>query len=239
MLAQPTQASSTEILDAIPTAEATASHQDAFARAQRHSRIVWVLKGVLPVLGAVTAVAFVVYSYIATPASVAVQTDGSAISDGKLVMANPKLEGFTKDNRPYSMNAVRAVQDFQNEGIVELEGIDARLPIDAENWATVDAAHGIYDRDKNTLDIDSDVTVTTSDGMVAKLKSAYLDIGKGGMTTDDPVDIEVDGGKITAETMSIEENGKVLIFENRVRMNIDPKQMKSTQQANGDPHEGN
>nr|MBA3446934.1 LPS export ABC transporter periplasmic protein LptC [Pseudaminobacter sp.] len=198
-----------------------------------------VLKGVLPLLGAVTAIAFVTYSYMATPASVAVRTDGSAISEGKLVMANPKLEGYTKDNRPYSMTAVRAVQDLETEGIVELEGIDARLPIDADNWATIDAARGTYDRDKNTLDIKSEVTVTTSDGMVAKLKSAYLDIGTGGMRTDDPVDIAVDGGTITAQTMSIQENGKILIFENRVRMNIDPKRMKSRQQANGDPDEGN
>ena len=209
--------------------------REAFARAQRHSRTVRVLKSALPVLAAAMALGFLGYSYVMTPGSVAVKADGSAISDGKLVMANPKLDGFTKDNRPYSMNALRAIQDFQNEGVVQLEGISARLPIDAENWATIDAEGGVYDRDKNTLEIDTEITVETADGMTAKLQSATIDIGAGGMTTDDPVDIRMDGATITSDTMAIRENGKVLLFEKRVRMDIDPQRLKATQQANGDP----
>ena len=169
-----------------PGAEANRASREAFARAQRHSRTVRVLKIALPLLAVIMAAVFVGYSYLMTPASVAVEADGSAISDGKLVMANPKLDGFTKDNRPYSMTAMRAIQDFQNEGIVHLEGISAKLPIDAENWATIDAESGVYDRDKNTLEMNSEVTVTTADGMTAKLKSASLDIGGGGMKTEIP-----------------------------------------------------
>ena len=211
----------------VPAAEAHRASREAFARAQRHSRTVRVLKSALPVLAAAMALGFLGYSYVMTPGSVAVKADGSAISDGKLVMANPKLDGFTKDNRPYSMNALRAIQDFQNEGVVQLEGISARLPIDAEG--------GVYDRDKNTLEIDTEITVETADGMTAKLQSATIDIGAGGMTTDDPVDIRMDGATITSDTMSIGENGKVLVFEKRVRMDIDPQRLKATQQANGDP----
>lgn len=204
----------------------------AFERAQRHSLRVRFLKGALPILAVVMAVGFVGYSYVVKPAAVAVTTDGSAYSDGKLVMANPKLEGFT-NNRPYKMTASRAIQDFQNEGIVQLEGIAAKLPINVDNWAMVDASRGVYDRDKNTLDITSEITITTADGMVAKLKSAYLDMGEGGMKTDDPIDIQLQGAKITSDSMAILENGKVLVFEKRVRMNIDPNRLKSEQDASG------
>ena len=235
-LARPAQAINSHVDLEIPAAGA--SHE-AFVRAQRHSRTVRVLKSALPLLGVIMAVVFFGYSYLAAPVSVAVETDGSAISNGKLVMANPKLNGFTRDNRAYSMTAERAIQDIQKEGIVELERIDAKLPVDADNWAMINAARGIYDRDKNTLDIDSEVTVTTADGMVAKLKSAHLDIAAGGMTTKDPVDIRMNGTTITSDTMAIQDNGKVLIFEKRVRMNIDPERMKATQQANGDPDVGN
>ena len=216
-------------------AAAAGAPREAFVRAQRHSRTVRLLKGALPLLGAAMAAVFFGYSYLMTPTAVAVKTDGSAISDGKLVMANPKLDGFTKDNRPYSMTAQRAIQDFQNEGVVELEGISAKLPIDLENWATIGAESGVYNRDKNVLDINSELTVTTSDGMTAKLKSASLDIGGGGMKTDDPVDIRMDGATITSDTMAIRENGKVLIFEKRVRMDIDPQRLKAAQQ-DGDPN---
>jgi lipopolysaccharide export system protein LptC len=205
----------------------------AFGRAQQHSRRVRRLKFVLPLLAVAIAVAFPVYSYLMTPVTVAVQTDGSAFSDGKLVMANPKLEGFTKQNLPYAMTAVRAVQEVSKESVIALEGISAKLPIDEKVTAVVDAPAGVYDRDKNTLDLDSDITITTTDGMVARLKSAFLDIGKGTMKTTEPIDISRAGSHITSQTMSVEDNGKVLIFEKRVRVNIDPAKAKTDNRKDG------
>ena len=71
-----------------------------------------------------------VYSYVSVPGSVSFDVSESAYSNGKLVMANPKLDGYTKDNRPYSMTATRALQHIDKHGMVELEGIDARVPVE-------------------------------------------------------------------------------------------------------------
>lgn len=219
-----------------PASPAAASHglSNAFARAERHSNRVRLLKIALPVLGVVMAAAFFGYSYVVTPASISVTAEGAAYSDGKLVMANPKLDGFTNGDRPYNMTADRAIQDLASESVIELEGIDATLPVDADNWATVIAPKGTYDRTMNTLDITDGMTIKTADGMLATLKSARLDIEKGDMTTNDPVDIQLQGAKITSDSMTILENGKVMIFEKRVRMNIDPQRLKTAQQASGD-----
>jgi lipopolysaccharide export system protein LptC len=216
--------------------DSEAGRAAAFGRAQQHSRRVRRLKLILPLVAIAIAVAFPVYSYLVTPAPVAVKTDDKAFSDGKLVMANPKLEGFTKQNLPYVMTAVRAIQEVSKENVIALEGINAKLPIDAKTIATVDASSGTYDREKNTLDLNSTITITTTDGMVAKLKSAFLDMGKGNMKTNEPVDISRDGSRITSQTMSIEDNGKVLIFEKRVRVNIDPAKAKAANKTSGDPN---
>ena len=101
------------------------------------------------------------------------------------------------------------------------------MPIGADNVAAVNASRGIYDRDGNTMKLTSDVTITTTDGMVAKLKSVFLDMGKGTMKTDDPVDVSRGGSQITADSMSVLDNGKVLVFEKRVRVNIDPAALKA------------
>jgi lipopolysaccharide export system protein LptC len=239
MLARTTQTTFSEpVFEGANSNPLPPSRATAFRRARNHSRAVRLLKFVLPVLAAVLALGFVGYSYIQTPQSIAVNTEGQVFTDGKLVMANPKLDGFTKDSRPYSMTANRAVQDFEKAGVIELDDIDAKLPVGADKWATVGAAHGIYNRDQNSLDIISPMTVTTSDGMVAKLTSAYIDIGAGGLKTGDPVDIQTDVARITADSMSLLDNGKTLIFEKRVRMNIDPAKMRSEQQANGGPDAG-
>lgn len=213
-----------------------ATRAAAFDRAQQHSRRVRRLKFILPLVALAILIAFPIYSYIVTPVTVAVKTNDSAFSDGKLVMANPKLEGFTKQNLPYAMTAVRAIQEVSKEHLIALEGISARLPIDSDITAVVDASTGTYDRDKNTLDLNSEITITTNDGMVAKLKSAFLDMGKGNMKTNEPVDISRAGSRITSDTMSVEDNGKVLIFEKRVRVNIDPTQAKAANKTSGDPN---
>lgn len=200
---------------------------DAFNRAKRHSRRVRVLKFAVPLLAAAIAIAFPVYSYLKAPISISVQADGTAFSNGKLVMANPKLNGFTKQKLPYSLTATRATQDVGQQAVIDLEGINAKLPVATDNIVSVDAEHGIYNRDANTMNLTSDVSVTTTDGLAAKFKSIFLDMGKGSMKTSNPVDVSRGGSRITADSMSVEDNGRLVVFENRVRVNIDPTALKA------------
>ena len=65
--------------------------------------------------------------------------------------------------------------------------------------------------------------------MTAILQSAYLEIGQGNLRTKDPVDIKLEGAQIVADAMSVLENGKVLIFEKRVKMNLTPARLKGKQ----------
>jgi lipopolysaccharide export system protein LptC len=211
----------------------------AFNRAERHSRRVRRLKIVLPLLAVIMAAGFAGYSFVSTPAPAPIQTEGSVFEEGKLVMNSPKLEGFTKDGRPYSVNAARAIQDFDKQDIINLDGIDAKMPIETDNWAKVEAVGGVYDRTANTLDVPTDILVTTTDGMVAKLKSAFLDINNGSLKSATPVDIQSHGSRITADSMAVLENGRRVIFETRVRLYIDPVQMKAAQAARGDMNASN
>lgn len=227
MLARTTDTGSGDDLAAVEQGAPASERAAAFGRAQRHSRRVRALKFVLPLTAGVIALAFPLYSYLVTPPAVAVKADDTAFSDGKLVMANPKLSGFTSENLPYAMQAARAVQDVANDSVIGLEGIDAKLPVDAATTATVEAARGSYDRNANTLELSQDIVVTTSDGMVMKLQSVFLDMGKGTMKSADPVDITREGSRIRSETMSARDNGKTLVFEKRVRVEIDPAAAKA------------
>ncbi|WP_457154470.1 LPS export ABC transporter periplasmic protein LptC [Mesorhizobium sp. P5_C1] len=232
MLARPIESTNAET-ELAPPADVR-MRGDAFDRAQRHSRRVRVLKFAVPLAAVLIAVAFPVYSYLAAPVSVAVQAEGTAFSNGKLVMANPKLNGFTKQKQPYSMTALRAIQDVSTQGIIELEGIDAKIPVGPDNIAAIKASHGTYDRNGNTMNLTSDVDITTTDGMQAKFKSVFLDMGKGTMKTGDPVDVSREGSRITADSMSVQDNGKVLVFENKVRVNIDSAALKTAEGNSGE-----
>ena len=198
--------------------------EDVFARAQRHSRRVRWLKLWLPGVAIAGVIGFIGWSYLSIPTVAGINIEGAAISDGKLVMANPKLDGFTKDKLPYTMTALRAVQDLKDTNVIRLEDIDAKLPVDPKNTANVVAKSGVYDNGKNTLVFDSPMTVTTTDGMTAKLNSASIDMNAGSMSTGDPVEILLNGSRITALSMNMADNGRVIVFENRVRVDIEPRE---------------
>jgi lipopolysaccharide export system protein LptC len=200
---------------------------DAFRRARRHSAVVRALKLLLPAAAIIIALSFFTYSYIFTPAQISVDLLNTGFKDGKLIMSNPKLEGFTRDNRPYRMHAAKAIQSVSDTNLIELEKISAHLPISDGNWADVAADQGFYDKDKNTLDIKSDMIVTTTNGITAKLKSAFVEMKNGTMKTSAPVDITMNTAHITADSMSIEERGKVLVFNRNVKLVIIPQGKKA------------
>lgn len=204
----------------------------AFQNAQRHSRRVSFLKIALPLVTIAIAAGFFAYSYAVTPAKVSLDVADSAISDGKLVMASPKLEGFTRLNKPYSMKALRAYQDLTKPGLIELEEISAKLPYDDENVATIEAARGFYDQQANTLQLENGLTVSTTDGMSVKLDTAYIDIAKGNLKSDLPVDIQLKGSRIQADSMTIQDQGQRMVFDKRVRMVVEPKDA-SLQKSDG------
>lgn len=192
-----------------------------FYAAQRHSMRVRVLKTALPICALAIAAIFSWYTFLAAPAStVKVQLDAS--ESGKLVMMGPQLNGYTKDNRPYSMVAERAVQDAKESSVITLVDIVAQLPVGDKAKAEINASSAIFDSVKQYLQFDNEFTVKTTDGMEAKLQNANVNMSNGEMTTDKPVDIRTDNAHISAQKMKILENGKLLVFEDKVQLTINP-----------------
>jgi lipopolysaccharide export system protein LptC len=202
--------------------ERTERGEEAFAHARRHSRRVRALKLVLPVAAVLMVAVFVGYSMLADAVKRVSDLASLSIDDGGVVMANPKLEGFTKDDLPYSLHAEEARQPLNGEGTIVLKGISASIPIDKENRAKITATSGTFNRDENVLDIDSDIVLDATSGLKARLQSAYIDIAENTLTTDDPVDIQVNGMHIAANGMNAANGGKSLVFEDGVKVRIDP-----------------
>lgn len=213
--------------------------ETAFAGALRHSRRVRLFKILLPTLAVLLAGGFAIYSYVLSPAGISIDIVGSGIADGKLVMANPTMNGYTKENLPYSMKARRAIQDLSMTGAIKLEGIDAKVPLSSDSWAVISADGGLYDDEGRTLDINTPATFTTSDGLTAKFKSAFLDMEAGELRTSDPVEIVQGGSRITSDKFQVLERGDVFLFEDRVRMKIDPREIKNEESAAGAGKTGN
>ncbi len=212
--------------------ESRSRPEKSYEAARRHSRRVVALKIGVPVGALLLVGMFAGWAWLSSPGGLSVDLTGSAVKDGKLVMANPRLNGFTKDNLPYEMMAERAIQDLTITSKIALEKIDARLPIEAEKWADISADNGVFDNEANTLDVTSPMTITTTDGMRAELRSAFVDMSTGRIISSEPVRISMNGSLLNANTLTVEDRGKIIIFEDNVRMTILPDQLK-TGEADG------
>lgn len=197
-----------------------------FARAARHSRYVRLMKWLLPVTAIAMIVAFVGYSMMSSTVLRAVDFGGLSLEGGGVVMANPKLEGFTKTDLPYSVTADKARQKIGDTGAIRLEGIKASVPIDRKDRAAINAKTGTFDRSKNMLDIDSEVTFESTSGIKAHLQSAKIDIGSNTLSTNKPVDIKLKGMHIAADGLKAANGGGSLVFNRNVRVSIDPARLK-------------
>jgi lipopolysaccharide export system protein LptC len=206
----------------------------AIASARRHSGFVRALKIALPLIAVIMIAGFGLRAWLAVPDGLSVDFGATVIEDGRLVMANPRLDGFTRDNRAYSVVAARAFQDVGNTQRIDLEGISGRLPFDAENWADIEASFGTYDRAADRLDISGGLTVSTANGLVARLQTAEVGIADGSLASGDPVEIELDGSRISADSLSVRDRGTVIVFESRVRMEIDPASIREARNMTGE-----
>lgn len=198
----------------------------AFAAAHRHSRHVKFLKFALPL----TAGALIAFVYVLVTVD-SVIPEGLEISSievesGKLVMVDPVMNGFTKDQKPYKVTAKRALQDTKKPSIVELEQLSATMPFSDDSEALMTATGGVMDNDTNIMQFADGIKIVTNDGMTATLQSATIQINDGTMQTSDPVEIEREGFFVRADRLDVMDNGENLLFQDRVKVVIDPKTVR-------------
>ena len=73
------------------------------------------------------------------------------ISGSKITMEAPRLAGFTKDQREYSVTATSASQDTKNPTIVEMKEISGRIDMEDKSKVTLTAVEGVYDTKADLL----------------------------------------------------------------------------------------
>jgi lipopolysaccharide export system protein LptC len=194
---------------------------EAFLRANRHSKRVRLLKFALPAMALMIVAGFgliAVQTRMLPDAAVA----GVALEGGKVVMDNPRLNGVTGDNQPYTVQAQRALQAISDVNDIDLEGISAEMPFGGDKIAKLAALAGHLDNTNRILRLHGKFDVTSSDGLVAQLEDGVFDFDAETLKTEMPVDIKRLGTHIRADSMTITEGGNRLVFNKRVRVIMQP-----------------
>lgn len=203
-----------------------------FARAASHSRRVRLLRWLVP---AIAVVAFVgvagvmAISRIALP-GLDVDLASSAIVDGKLVIAAPRLDGFTPDQRAYSVSARSATQEIGADPLT-LQELRADVELEDGSTAYLSAETGVFNPVDNSLVLGERALLETTGGVRAVFSDAEVDLASGNLVVRDTVQIEQPGTRIIADRLTVEDNGNRLVFENNVNVMIEPTAITASAQT--------
>ena len=196
-----------------------------FAMAARHSRMVRLLRVAVPaaVILAMTAIVFVsVFNpFRMLLPKLPLDMGNLVVSGTKITMESPHLSGYSPDQRPYQLWAKTATQDLTDPDHVDLNTLRAKVLMEDQTTVTMDARNGLFDSKQQLLDLHKDIFLQSSSGYEARLTQAFVDIGKGSVTSEEHVDVKLLNGTLTADKLRITGGGEVVRFEGNVVMNLD------------------
>jgi lipopolysaccharide export system protein LptC len=197
-----------------------------FAVAARHSRMVRVLRVAVPtaVILAMTAIVAVsVFNpFRMLLPKLPLEMGNLVVSGTKITMESPHLAGYTPDQRPYEVWAKTATQDVTDPDHVDLKTLRAKVLMeDRTTTIILDARNGLMDTKQQQLDLRKDIFLQSSTGYEARLSQAFVDIGKGTVTSEEHVDVKLLNGTLIADKLRITGGGEIVRFEGNVVLNLD------------------
>lgn len=194
----------------------------AFRAARRHTLLVRFLRRAIPVGAVVAVVGLVVTPFLHPLQGVAgFSLNSVGITGGKVKMESPRLTGYRKDNRPYEVTAVEALQDIRNPTQVEMTTMVARIQMEREGWVTVNARTGLFDTQNEKLRLVDDVKVHTESGYDMRMRTADIDFKAGTVVSREPVKVNLSSTTIDANSLDVKDNGALIVFEGRVHVLIE------------------
>jgi lipopolysaccharide export system protein LptC len=199
-----------------------------YRRAARHSRHVRLLRVGIPlviVLGSLAA--YVVTTWLdplRALAKLPVDIGGLVVSGTKITMQQPRMVGFTRDARSYSLNARAAAQDLTNPNMLELQDINASMEMQDKSVFNVVARSGLYDTKSEKLTLKQDIVVTSANYQ-GLLSEATIEVRKGSVISEQPVEMKMLQGTVNANRMEVINSGSVVLFEGgvTVMLSLDDK----------------
>ncbi len=210
----------------------------AVRKAGRHSILVRIVRIVLPV-GVVVGLTGLVLNTYFKPMQMFDKLPSMsgklAVQGSKITMELPRIAGFTRDSRAYELNAETAVQDITKPDIIELQNLRAKMELADKDVVNITANAGTYNTKADRIVLRDQIVVTSQQGYKALLREAAVEIKKGNVISEQPVDITLPNGTLKANRMEIVDSGEVIRFERGVVLDLDAQKPEGQKTAGAKP----
>jgi lipopolysaccharide export system protein LptC len=208
-------------------AERSLSDNDrAFRGAARHSRWVRFLRLAIPIGLALALLAIVAASFF-NPLRFVYKLPSDigtlVVSGSKITMESPRLAGVTRDARGYEIQARAAAQDIKKPNLVELKEIRAKVDMQDKSTVEMTAVDGQYDTKAELLTLGQRIVLSSTTGYEGILSEATVDIKKGRIVSEKPVQVKMLQGTLNANRLEVLETGALIRFDGGVNMMLTPE----------------
>jgi lipopolysaccharide export system protein LptC len=191
--------------------------------ARRHSRLVRRLRYAIPAI-AILSIGLYVFLTWFNPWAVLARLPSLGgklvVSGTTITMDLPKVAGYTPDGRAYEMTARAASQDLKRPQFIELKDIRAKVDLADKSRVDVSADSGIYDTKAELVALKDNVRVLSSAGTEVRLREATMDMRKGHVLSDKPVEVMMPNGQLNARQVEVTDAGSVINFRGGVNMTL-------------------
>lgn len=222
--------STTFSTDAKPTRGFTATDRTVgadqlFRRARRHSQRVRLLRILIPIIlaaGLGLSTLAVWLNPLRLLSDLPVSIKSLSVSGTRMTMTEPKLAGFTRDERRYELTANSAAQDATNIDVVNLDEPRASLEMSDQSVVKMQAAVGIFDRKEGILTLRRNILLTSTTGYEVRLEQAIIDIRNGNIISDSPVEMKSLTGTLRGNRLEVIKSGEIIRLDGDVILNFMP-----------------
>jgi lipopolysaccharide export system protein LptC len=208
-----------------------------FRAAVRHSKHVRVLRIAVPAGVVAVVLGASAFAMLAKPlrmlAKVPIDVGSLVVSGTKIMMQQPKLAGFTSDNRRYDLTAQAAGQDITKPDVVELHGIRATMEMKDQSVFETTAQDGLYNHKTELLTLKDNVVVTSTTGFKAWLSEAVIETKSAKIVSEKPVKVKSGTWTVEGNRMELTDSGEVVRFERGVSVLLPPENAPAYASAEG------
>ncbi|TWB22762.1 lipopolysaccharide export system protein LptC [Nitrospirillum amazonense] len=186
----------------------------------RHTRRVNQAKVVLPTLAGLTIAAIALWPLIKETTTPRPADPGT----GQLEMLDAHFLGTDKTDRPVEVRADRAMQESNQDNLIDLVSPEAEITLKNGQWVTLNGDTGRYDKQSGHLTLEGRVTLFHDHGYEFTTDKAEVDTSKNIAWGNARVAGQGPFGDIDAGGFRMTDKGSTIVFTGKARLRLVEKE---------------
>jgi lipopolysaccharide export system protein LptC len=191
-----------------------------------HDRLVQVLARWLPgAVGVVAAAMLLGPLFPRGEISFLLDRNKVATTTERVRVNQAMYRGEDDEGRPFTVTATSAVQVSAADPVVRMQGLVARILM-TDGPAELAAEGGIYDFERDSVDVAGPVTFTAADGYRMTTGHVAIDLKGQRVLGDGGVDGAIPAGTFSAQRLVADLNARTIALEGNARLIMTPGQLR-------------